>query len=405
MKKNEQKSIQTLVDMIQAGSTQNELLDYLRSEENFGFLQFDNNTQTVYDDNDDYHYQTLNVVKMNKEVKKSFIEIPTKEEARYLMDIYYQMQDRRIALEGQLRAINQGKDSNIEEKEPSSKNITFMEWYLYNARIMENEIRKALDIFSDSHYISRWAKANTGIGPVIATCLAASLEIKKEADGSTKMHAGCWWNYCGLNDNNRPWIGKEKSAKLVNECIEATGGKLTDETIYMICGRTSWKIDHFESAKNKNGEYVKEDVINKCCMIPYNKKLKVLMYKIGHSFTLCKNKEKSLYGRLLKERLEYENMKNERGDYADQAAEILKSKNFNKSTDAYKAYIQGKLPPAHIIQRCERYVTKLFISHLFEAAYYNEYGCDAPTPYVLKFCEGHTDYIGPEVPYDSIDRD
>ena len=128
MKKNEQKSIQTLVDMIQAGSTQNELLDYLRSEENFGFLQFDNNTQTVYDDNDDYHYQTLNVVKMNKEVKKSFIEIPTKEEARYLMDIYYQMQDRRIALESQLRAINQGKDSNIEEKEPSSKNITFMEW-------------------------------------------------------------------------------------------------------------------------------------------------------------------------------------------------------------------------------------------------------------------------------------
>ena len=49
MKKNEQKSIQTLVDMIQAGSTQNELLDYLRSEEGFGFLQFDNNTQTVYD--------------------------------------------------------------------------------------------------------------------------------------------------------------------------------------------------------------------------------------------------------------------------------------------------------------------------------------------------------------------
>ena len=69
MKKNEQKSIQTLVDMIQSGSTQNELLDYLRSEEDFGFLQFDNNnTQTVYDDNDDYHYQTLNVVKMNKEV-------------------------------------------------------------------------------------------------------------------------------------------------------------------------------------------------------------------------------------------------------------------------------------------------------------------------------------------------
>ena len=85
MKKNEQKSIQTLVDMIQAGSTQNELLDYLRSEENFGFLQFDNNTQTVYDDNDDYHYQTLNVVKMNKEVKKSLIKRRSKIPDGYIL--------------------------------------------------------------------------------------------------------------------------------------------------------------------------------------------------------------------------------------------------------------------------------------------------------------------------------
>ena len=118
-----------------------------------------------------------------------------------------------------------------------------------------------------------------------------------------------------------------------------------------------------------------------------------------------KNNPDSLYGRLYKERFDYETMKNERGDYADQAAKILASKNFSKTTSAYKFYSEGKLPPAHIVQRCERYVTKMFISHLYEAAYYNKYGVMAPNPYVLCFCEGHTDYIGPEVPYESIERD
>lgn len=343
----------------------------------------------------------LNVAKIDKSVVESLVSVPSKAEARYLQDIYYQMQEKRIVVESQLRAIKQGVDGDKED----TNNVSFLEYYYYNTKLMEEQIKKALEAFTDSFYISRWAKQVTGIGPVIATCLAANLELTVNEDGTdTDMHAGSWWAYCGLNDNNRPWIGKTEATKIVNEIV-GDNKKITDEMVYALCAKSQWKFEHYEkNCKSKKGVWDKQKLINYTCIIPYNKSLKTLCYKIGHSFHMCKNKEKSLYGRLYKERFEYESIKNERGDYADQAASILAKKNIGKGTVAYKYYIEGKLPPAHITQRCERYVTKLFISHLFEAAYYNKFGRQCPRPYALLFM-GHTDYIGPEVPYDIVERD
>ena len=352
----------------------------------------------------DFKFEVLDVEAMDKKTKHSVVEIPSKAEARFLEDNYYQQQQKRIVLENQLRALRQGFDNDIEDSK-GSENKSFLEWYLYNTAKMEDQIKKALEIFSDSNYLSKWAKSVKGIGPVIATCLVANLEIKENPDGSTDMHAGSWWDYCGLNDNNRPWLGKAESTKIVNQLLEENSGIIDDEFVYKLSTITKWKFSHYEAkAKNENGTWSKDKLISASSIIPYNKNLKTLMFKIGHSFLMCKNKPDSLYGRLLKERMEYENAKNLAGDYAEQAEAILKKKNIGKSTVAYKYYSKGQLPPAHISMRCQRYVTKLFISHLFEAAYYNKYGTMAPQPYVLFFC-GHTDYIGPEVPYDSIERD
>ena len=339
--------------------------------------------------------------KMSKELKKSFVKIPSKEEARFLQDIYYQTQNRRIALQGQIRSINQGKDSKSTSKNNNEGNMEFLTWYLGEVSMMEDNVKKALEAFSDSYYISRWAKKVVGIGPVISTVLAANLEIKDET-----MHAGNWWSYCGLNDNNRPWLGREKSKVIIEQCIADNGGVLDDHAVYAIAAKTQWKMSWLESkAKTKKG-WSKEGLIKACSFVPYNKALKVLMYKIGHSFRLCVRKSDSLYGRILKEREEYENKKNETLAYKDQAAAILASKNIGKTTVAYEYYSQGKLPPAHIHQRAERYATKLFISHLFEAAWYNKYGTQCPEPYIIGFDEnGHNDYIAPEVPYDSVERD
>ncbi len=362
-------------------------------------------------ENGNFQFEVIDVAAMDKNVKHSFTQVPTREEARFLEDIYYQTQRRRIAVENQIRSLRQGKDNDI-ENEHGSKNMYFLEWYMKNLQNMEDQIKKALDIFSDTNYLSKWAKKVVGIGPTIATCLVANLDIKEDEFGNPITHAASWWEYCGLNNNRRPWLSREKSTEMVNKAIEMNDGILDDTAVYNLCNMSKWKFEYYaKKCTNDNGNIIwnKDKLIKATSIIPYNKNMKILMYKIGHSFMFSKNKPNSVYGSLLKKRMEYETMKNERGDYAEQAAEILRTKNIGKSTIAYKYYSKGQLPPAHIAQRCQRYVTKLFISHLYEAAYYNKYGKQAPMPYILQFGDDrgftHADYIGPEVPYDSVTRD
>lgn len=353
--------------------------------------------------------------------KKLDVELPsTANEARFLIDNYYQVQQNRITAESQRRALLQGADTNSQDKKKSDEKLSSLDFVYEQYVAMEANAKSLLAAYCESNPLSNWASKVTGIGPVLAASLPAYLSIKKEPDGSTKMHAGSWWSYCGLNDNNRPWLGKEKSTKIVEGAI-AEYGELNDQAMMSICGITGWNLDHFKNfkaKKDKKGEtkpgccktdkkgnvvWDKSAVISACSVIPYNKELKVVCYKIGTSFHKVCNNDKSLYGRLFKERLQYETMMNEKGAYAEQAKQILNDKNF-KSKETREIYESGKLPASHIYARCERYVTKLFISHAFECAYYIEYKKLPPAPYALKFCEGHVDYIKSEIPYEEAFR-
>ena len=344
----------------------------------------------------------VNNVESKINFKKIFVDIPDKAEARFLQDLFRSIQQMRIDIAGKVRAKAQGADNKSKSDDNNTQELTFLAWSLQSLIEFENSIKKALEAFSDSYYMSRWAKKVKGIGPVIATELAANLEIKDKT-----MHAGNWWSYAGLNDNNRPWLGREKSKKIVEDAIKNHDGVIDDFTVYEIAAKSKWKYEWLKNrAYDEKKGWKKDDLIKACSFIPYNKSLKVLMYKIGHSFRLSKNKPDSLYGRILREREDYENTKNQNGDYASQAADILANKNIGKGTVAYSYYSKGQLPPAHIAQRAERYATKLFISHLFEASWYNKYNEPCPEPYIIGFDEsGHNDYIGPEIDYKSVVRD
>lgn len=365
-------------------------------------------------ENDQRDFNELELMEVNgftKKVSKSFDNINDANQARFTIDTYYQIQDMRINTANKIRADRQGFDNRTTNKEERKEKLSVLDYQLAMMESTEENLKKILDRYSDSNYLSRWARQTLGIGPVLAASLPAYFSLKIEEDGSTRMHAGSWWNYAGLNDNNIPWLGASASKELVEEAIEENNGVLDDNTMLLICARSHWSLDHFINFKDclkvdkkGNKKWSKDNVIKACSVIPYNKKLKVVCYKIGTSFHKLCNNEKSLYGRLFKERLQYELEKNERGDYADQALKIAKTKKFNNK-EMLETYKSGKLPISHIYMRCERYVTKLFISHAFEAAYYNQYGTMPPAPYALCFCEGHSDYIGPEVPYESIPRD
>lgn len=125
---------------------------------------------------------------------------------------------------------------------------------------------------------------------------------------------------------------------------------------------------------------------------PWNAKLKALCWKAGESFVKLSKKEECFYGRLLVKRKMQEVNNNEAGLYKEQA--LARVGTVGKTTDAYKYYSEGKLPPAHIHARARRYAVKILLSHLHTIMYWNEYKTAPPVPYAMAH-RGHVDYIPP----------
>ena len=93
----------------------------------------------------------------------------------------------------------------------------------------------------------------------------------------------------------------------------------------------------------------------------YSPHRRSLMWTIGDSIVKTGGPLRKVYD----QRKAYENAKNEKGEYAEQAAKA-KSR-VGKNTVAYKCYNQGKLPPGHIHMRAKRYVEKRLLKMLWQA--------------------------------------
>lgn len=205
-------------------------------------------------------------------------------------------------------------------------------WLANNTERVEKTILYELAKFSNSQRVGLWAQSIMGIGPVLTAGLIAHIDITRAPT------VGHIWSFAGVNPDQRKW---EKGSKR-----------------------------------------------------PFNSKLKVLVWKIGESFVKVSNRENDIYGHVYAERKVLEQTRNEAGAFAYQAAHALSSKNYGKSTDAYKAYIMGILPPAHIHARAKRYAAKLFLAHYHHVAYELEYGEAPPKPYVIDHL-AHAHYIAP----------
>lgn len=248
------------------------------------------------------------IAKLTKDLKQASY-LMTNQEARYLVDSYYQMQENRKRADNQIRSFS---DSN----EPHD----VIAWLSENSHSLENQIKNALDVYSLSSEVGRWSRSITGIGPVIAAGLLAHIDITKAPT------VGHIWRFAGL-DPTCEW---------------------------------------------KKGE-----------RRPWNAALKTLCWKIGESFVKVCNNKNDVYGKYYLERKQQELLKNEAGEFEQQAKEKLSKFNIGKSTDAYKWYSEGKLPPAHIHARAKRYALKLFLSHWHEVAYKDYYKKDPPLPYPI----------------------
>lgn len=110
---------------------------------------------------------------------------------------------------------------------------------------------------------------------------------------------------------------------------------------------------------------------------PHNAALKQICYYAGESFVKC---TKSPYRKVYDDRKELEQQKNERGEYAEQAAAIVQSRPTHAQRAIYKT---GKLPPGHIHSRAKRYAVKQFLSDWHAQAYRDHFKCEPPKPYPI----------------------
>jgi hypothetical protein len=238
---------------------------------------------------------------------------------RIIVDLYYLIQEPRKRAANQLRAT---KD------EPN----TFVDFLFFFLHKLEKIAGGGLDLSSREKAVSRWAKSQFGIGPVIASALEAYIDIEK-TPGVSNL-----WSFAGLNPQMKWDRGQRR---------------------------------------------------------PYNANLKILAWKIGDSFVKFHNHPACFYGHIYAARKQLEVERNEAGRFRELARETLATKTF-KNAEVRRIYESGKLPDSRIDHRARRIPVKLFLSHYYQVAYYEHYGTLPRPPYIQETQPGlHVHYIPP----------
>lgn len=285
----------------------------------------------------------------------------TGDEVRYLVDLYYQIQDFRLRAQSEKRATSLAKCHVCSVQAVFKKNkktgaITLAEhdrpktedeveavtctgsgqpippenmirepnelvtWAFEEFETVEELIKKAMDVWTDNDVVGAWSKSIIGIGPVIAAGFLAHI------DPTRSPTVGNLWSFAGLNP----------------EQVWAKGQKR-----------------------------------------PWNARLKVLAWKLGESFAKFRSHEEDVYGKIFEKRWELEKERNASGMFKDQAVASLEKKTYDKKTEAHKAYAKGELPKARIYLRAKRKAVKIFLSHWLVVATWVKLQKLPPQPYSL----------------------
>lgn len=251
--------------------------------------------------------ELTNMVKLDKTVKDSAVMLD-RDQARFIVDLYYQLQKYRIALGNQKSAL---------EREDKPNEV--VDHFKGQMTTLEKQMVSVLDKYSMASDAGQWARAQVGIGPVIAAGFLAHIDITRAPT------VGHIWRFAGLDPTTK-W---EKGQKR-----------------------------------------------------PYNAELKTLCWKAGDSFVKQSGHERCFYGKLYKDRKVFEVAKTENGEHADTAAETLGSGR-RLTPEQKVHYEAGRLPPGRLDLRARRYAVKLFLAHLHHQMYVEEYGKEPPLPYAI----------------------
>lgn len=181
--------------------------------------------------------------RLSKDIKQAASTL-SHDEARYLVDAYYQMQGDRIRSDNQVRALSKSEEPH-----------QTLDWLAVNAATLERNIKSALDVYSEAHQVGRWSKSIVGIGPVLAAGLLAHIDITK---APTVGHV---WRFAGLDPTvtwnkatKRPWNASLKTLcwKIGESFVKVSG---RDEDVY---GKLYLERKAKEQARNEAGELAEQ---------------------------------------------------------------------------------------------------------------------------------------------------
>ena len=363
------------------------------------------------------------VSRMTRDIRKAAATLDDAQ-ARHFVDAYYAMQDARIRSDGQVRSLNSGG-------EPHSA----IEWFAAQNRLMEEQVKGILDRYTSAHPVGQWMKNEVkGIGPVLAACLLAHIDITRCPT------AGHIMNYAGLNPDivwhSSEYIrGREAALRkehdewtaFLDACAELKKKPLavlratehidavpTPEDAIAICHKLmgiKFKPKAVFHADNILHELVPKERLSEAYIAlvgdikldwkeiirvltkrPWNAELKKRLWLLGESF--CKTSggdEPGYYGKIYKDKKEKEVALNAKGALAEQAKMALEKKNYRADTVAKKHYMAGTLPPAHVHARAKRFAVKRFLHDLHTVWYWTHYKKLPPLPYVIEHL-GHAHY-------------
>lgn len=265
------------------------------------------------------------ITKLNKDLR-SAATMMSRDEARFLVDTYYSLQNNRIREKNRLRQLGD---------EPSQAIAYFSD----NFYFLEKQVPKMLQLYCENDFVGRWLLSICGIGPVLAAGLLAHIDLtKKDEQGNyINNNAGQVLAFGGMAGFGQKW---EKGQKR-----------------------------------------------------PWNATLKVLFWKAGESFIKVQSRDADYYGKVYASWKQTLTERNERGKFAQRAAQCLAEKKYGKETEAYKAYSTGRLPLAHIHAMARRKAIGLFVSHLWEVMFRHQFpDRQCRKPYAIDKL-GHETYI------------
>lgn len=123
------------------------------------------------------------IARLTRDVRAA-AALMTRDQARFLVKTYYEMQEHRIAMGNQMAALERNEQPNAVLAHLHSQ-----------MHALEKQMASALDAWSRQFEIDRWARSQKGIGPILSAGLLAHIDIERAPT------VGHIWSFAGLNPN------------------------------------------------------------------------------------------------------------------------------------------------------------------------------------------------------------